>query len=72
MQEGKDVAIPRLPRPFCLRNDTRAMQVRLTREFFILVLAANIIVWPLAWPVMNKWLQNFAFRVDFGVWPLLI
>jgi putative ABC transport system permease protein len=21
---------------------------------------------------MNKWLQNFAFRVDFGVWPLLI
>jgi len=43
-----------------------------TSEFVILVLAANIIVWPLAWAVMNKWLQNFAFRVDFGVWPLLI
>ena len=43
-----------------------------TSEFVILALAANIIVWPLAWAVMNKWLQNFAFRVDFGVWPLLI
>jgi len=43
-----------------------------TSEFVILVLIANIIVWPLAWAVMNKWLQNFACRVDFGVWPLLI
>jgi len=43
-----------------------------TSEFVILVLIANIIVWPLAWTVMNKWLQNFASRVDFGVWPLLI
>jgi putative ABC transport system permease protein len=43
-----------------------------TSEFVILVLAANIIVWPLAWAVMNKWLQNFALRVDFGIWPLLI
>jgi putative ABC transport system permease protein len=43
-----------------------------TSEFAILVLIANIIVWPLAWAVMNKWLQNFAFRVDFGVWPFLI
>jgi len=43
-----------------------------TSEFVKLVLIANIIVWPLAWAVMNKWLQNFAFRVDFGVWPLLV
>lgn len=43
-----------------------------TSEFVILVLIANIIVWPLAWAVMNKWLQNFACRIDFGVWPLLI
>jgi len=43
-----------------------------TSEFVILVLIANIIAWPLAWIVMNKWLQNFAYRVDFGFWPLLI
>ena len=43
-----------------------------TSEFFLLVITANIIAWPLAWIVMNKWLQNFAHRVDFGFWPLLI
>jgi putative ABC transport system permease protein len=43
-----------------------------TSEFVLLVMTANIIAWPLAWIVMNKWLQNFAYRVDFGFWPLLI
>jgi putative ABC transport system permease protein len=43
-----------------------------TREFFLLAVTANIVAWPLAWIVMNKWLQNFAYRVDFGFWPLLI
>jgi putative ABC transport system permease protein len=43
-----------------------------TSEFFLLVMTANIIAWPLAWIVMNKWLQNFAHRVDFGFLPLLI
>ena len=41
-------------------------------EFVLLVLAANIIAWPLAWIVMNKWLQNYAYRVDVGVLSLLI
>jgi putative ABC transport system permease protein len=43
-----------------------------TSEFVLLAMIANIIAWPLAWIVMNRWLQNFAYRVDFGVWPLLI
>jgi len=43
-----------------------------TREFVLLAVTANIVAWPLAWIVMNKWLQNFAYRVDVGFWPLLI
>jgi putative ABC transport system permease protein len=43
-----------------------------TTEFVVLVMIANIVAWPLAWVVMNKWLQNFAYRVDFGFWSLLI
>jgi putative ABC transport system permease protein len=43
-----------------------------TSEFVLLVMTANIIAWPLAWIVMNKWLQNYAYRVDFGFLPLLI
>jgi putative ABC transport system permease protein len=39
----------------------------LTRELLILVTAANIVAWPLAYFAMNKWLQNFAFRTNMGI-----
>ena len=32
------------------------------------VLWANLIAWPVAWWVMNRWLQGFAYRVDLPVW----
>jgi putative ABC transport system permease protein len=28
------------------------------------VLLANLIAWPLGWLVMNRWLQDFAYRID--------
>jgi putative ABC transport system permease protein len=40
----------------------------LSLEFVKLVLAANLIAWPVAWYAMNKWLQNFAYRVDISWW----
>lgn len=39
----------------------------LSKEFARWVLAANIIAWPLAWWVMNKWLENFAYRTSMGI-----
>ncbi|UCE38703.1 MAG: ABC transporter permease [Thermoplasmata archaeon] len=35
--------------------------------FFKYVLAANIIAWPIAYYFMNKWLQNFAYRINIGI-----
>jgi len=40
--------------------------VLLSKEFIKWVLIANIVAWPLAWFMMNKWLQNFAYRVNIG------
>jgi len=34
----------------------------LTKEFFVLVLAANLIAWPISYLAMRWWLQNFAYR----------
>ena len=31
------------------------------------VLLANIIAWPVAYFFMNKWLQNFAYRINIGL-----
>jgi len=44
----------------------------LTKEFTKWVLYANIIAWPLAWFVMNSWLQNFAFRTEMQWWVFLL
>lgn len=36
------------------------------------VLLANIIAWPVAYYFMNRWLQNFAYRVGLNVWVFLL
>ena len=36
----------------------------LFRDFGKWILLANIISWPIAYIVMNNWLQNFVFRTD--------
>ena len=40
----------------------------LSKDFVKLVLMANVIAWPIAYFAMNKWLQNFAYRVEIGIW----
>jgi putative ABC transport system permease protein len=40
----------------------------LSKEFVKWVLVANVIAWPLAYYVMNNWLQNFAYRTNIGLW----
>ncbi len=40
----------------------------LSKDFVKLVLIANLIAWPAAYFAMNKWLQNFAYRIDIGWW----
>ena len=36
----------------------------LSREYVVLVGIANLVAWPIAYYVMNRWLENFAYRVD--------
>lgn len=46
--------------------------ILLIRECSKLVLLANIVAWPIAYYVMNKWLQNFAYRMDVGLWLFVL
>ena len=36
----------------------------LTNDFSKLVLISNLIAWPVAYIAMNRWLENFAYRID--------
>ncbi len=44
-----------------------AIIVLLSKEFTKWVIAANVIAWPVAYFVMNKWLENFAYRTQIGL-----
>jgi len=46
--------------------------ILLSKEFAKWVLLANIIAWPIAYFAMNRWLQNFAYRISIEWWMFLL
>ncbi len=44
----------------------------LNKSFLILVVTANLISWPIAFILTNKWLAGFAYRIDMPLWPFII
>jgi putative ABC transport system permease protein len=43
----------------------------LSQDFMKLVLAANLIAWPIVWYAMKQWLQGFAYRTSLG-WQMFM
>lgn len=43
----------------------------LVRDFTKWVFLAVVVAWPIGYLVMNKWLNNFAYRTNLGVWIFL-
>ncbi|HVY75413.1 MAG TPA: ABC transporter permease [Puia sp.] len=44
----------------------------LSRHFIKLVLIANAIAWPLAWLTVNRWMQDYAYRLPLSWWIFLL
>lgn len=42
------------------------------REFTWIMVLANLVAWPLAWLLLNRWLADYAYRISIGVVPFLI
>lgn len=43
----------------------------LTQDFLMLVLVALVIAIPLAWYLMQQWLQDYSYRIDIG-WDVFV
>lgn len=63
-QRTKEIGIRKV-----LGSTVSSIVLLLSTGFIQLVLIANIIAWPLAWWVMDTWLQSFPYRVEIN--PLL-
>ena len=46
--------------------------ILLSSEFVRGILIANLFACPISWYVMNKWLQNFAYRTNISLWTFVL
>jgi len=44
----------------------------LSKQFTKWVVFANLIAWPVAYYIMNKWLENFAYRIELNLWVFVL
>jgi putative ABC transport system permease protein len=44
----------------------------LDKEITRWVLLANLFAFPIAYIAIEKWLQNFAYRIELSIWPFLL
>ncbi len=55
-----------------LGASAESIVVLLSREFAALVLAANVLAAPVAYVLMTRWLQSFAYRTGPGAWTFIL
>jgi putative ABC transport system permease protein len=60
-QKTKEIGIRKV-----LGASVPGLSLLLTKEFTKWVLAANFLAWPVAYLVVRKWLEGFAYRTPFG------
>jgi putative ABC transport system permease protein len=65
LQKTKEIGIRKV-----LGASTGSIVMRLANEFIMLVLLAALLACPLAYYVLNRWLLNFAYRINIGLWLL--
>lgn len=44
----------------------------LSRDFLRLVMLASLVAFPVAWWLMNHWLQDYEYRISISVWIFII
>jgi putative ABC transport system permease protein len=44
----------------------------LSKDLTKWIIIANIFAWPIAYYLMNRWLQNFAYRINIEVWTFIL
>jgi putative ABC transport system permease protein len=62
MQRVKEIGIRKV-----LGASVPSILTLLSKEILILIAAANLVAWPVAWYFMNQWLNSFAYHIDMNI-----
>ncbi len=65
-QRTKEVGIRKI-----LGASVPGIVILLLKDFAKWVLISNIIAWPIAYFALNKWLEDFAYRIDLTIWAFV-
>ncbi|HSP88828.1 MAG TPA: FtsX-like permease family protein, partial [Ignavibacteriaceae bacterium] len=65
-QRTKEVGIRKI-----LGASVPGIVILLLKDFAKWVLISNIIAWPIAYFALNKWLEDFAYRIDIDLWAFI-
>ena len=66
-QRSKEIGIRKV-----LGASVKQIVELLSKDFVKLVLLSILIASPLAWYIMNEWLQGFAYQTDIQVWIFIL
>lgn len=61
-QKTKEIGIRKV-----LGASVRGVVLLLAKRFLIWIIVANAVAWPVAFTLMRRWLENFAFRTNPGI-----
>jgi putative ABC transport system permease protein len=66
-QRTKEIGIRKV-----LGADAQNLLFLLSKKYIILIAIAYFISMPIAWLSMQKWLQEYAFHIEPGIWLLVV
>lgn len=66
-QRTKEIGIRKV-----LGASATGLMLMLSKQFAKWVILANLIAWPIAYYFMNRWLQNFAYRIQIDIITFLL
>ena len=66
-QRTKEIGIRKV-----LGASVTGITVMLSKEFALLIGIAILIALPLGWFFMNRWLQDFTYRMDLTIWIFVL
>ena len=55
-----------------LGADVKGLVGLISKDFVVLVIVASLIAFPVAWWALNKWLEDFAYRIELDWWVFLL